>query len=112
MLSEVILEAQLNQVNLFRLIMGMYKATEECMRRFGETAGRFRNILLELDHFRGWILKKRAIFSEQNSLDAELEKDRLTVLLDLCKIKETVTQRDLRGKLEVRHVNMLVQTIK
>ncbi|BFZ14774.1 hypothetical protein BsWGS_17813 [Bradybaena similaris] len=110
-MSEVILEAQINQVNLFRLIMGMYKATEECTRRFGATAG-FRKILLELDHFRSWILKKRAIFSDQNRLDAELEKDRLTVLLDLCKIRETVTQRNLREKLEIHHVKMLGQTIK
>ncbi|CAG5118745.1 unnamed protein product [Candidula unifasciata] len=110
-LSEVILEAQLNQVNLFRLVTAMRKATEECIRRFDGSSGILKNILQDLKCFCTWILKKRSVFSEQNRLDAELERDRLTVLLDLCKINETVKQRGLHEKLEVRHVTMLGQTV-
>ncbi|CAL1546453.1 unnamed protein product [Lymnaea stagnalis] len=94
-LSEIILEAQLTQVNMFHEIFALKRVAEECAGRSENPPAIFRPILTDLNHFSEWILQRRAIFSEQNKQDAEDEIDRLGLLIDLQKIEMNATIRGI-----------------
>lgn len=110
-LSETILEAQINQVNLCRRIFALRRVVEECKSRWEQRAQTFDDILFQLGLFANWTLQRRAIFSQQNRQDAEEEMNRLSVLIDLLKIELNISTRGLRDNLPPRCVFNLGQNI-
>ncbi|KAH9499460.1 NFX1-type zinc finger-containing protein 1 [Bulinus truncatus] len=93
--SETIIEAQTNQIIIFRKIFALQRESKECKGRWERKVKAFEKIILELEHFEDWILQRRAVFSEQNKQDAELEFDRLRLLLELHKFQENARIRGI-----------------
>ncbi|KAH9499459.1 NFX1-type zinc finger-containing protein 1 [Bulinus truncatus] len=110
--SEVILESQINQVNLFRQIYALRRVVVECKERWPERSATLDRLLKDLDLFSEWALQKRSTFSGQNKTDAEDELERLRILTDLHRIEYYISVRDVRDKIPQRHFFMLGQSIK
>ncbi|XP_059152113.1 NFX1-type zinc finger-containing protein 1-like [Physella acuta] len=106
-LSETILEAQMNQINLFRQVYALSRVVKECQGRLERKERDFDRILVDLKCFQEWILQKRQLFSEQNKLDAEDERDRLSVLIDLHKIDLNVMIRGTQNNTLARSMDLV-----
>ncbi|CAL1528885.1 unnamed protein product [Lymnaea stagnalis] len=103
-LSEIILETQINQVNLFRRIYALRRVVEECKNRWQQRVPTFNAILEDLDRFSEWTRQKRTIFSGQNKSDAEEELARLSIQIDLLKVEGNISARDIRDTLPNRYL--------
>ncbi|KAK6976420.1 NFX1-type zinc finger-containing protein 1 [Biomphalaria glabrata] len=94
--SETIIEAEINQIIIFKQIFALQREAMECKGRWQNKAQSFDQIYQDLQCFEDWILSRRAVFSEQNKEDAELEINRLNLLINLHKIDQNAKIRGIQ----------------